>query len=205
MSALAQAPNPAGKRHDQVVSTARLSAWKRPGAVVTAQVTATTRITDERQEDHCGHQAGTSSHRAGRLDRTASCAPTRSGFSRRRARGSVPDGPAGQTMTNATVEQVLTGATVQQVGGGQHAGNQADVPRRRRARVSQVHRPRADAPGGRYRLRPARTEFEVPRTCRSWRPVPGDATMLKPGTKVSITATEAADARRPRHASQISQ
>jgi hypothetical protein len=107
--------------------------------------------------------------------------------------GQFPMAQPGQTMTNATVTQVMTNATVQQVGGagdpvikltfhGAGAPGSANCTGRA-----------ADASGGAGSGCVGDTEFEVPANVQVVAVVPADASALKPGTKVTVNVTKAAD------------
>jgi hypothetical protein len=115
-------------------------------------------------------------------------------FSAPGGEGQFPMAQPGQTMTNATVQQVMTDATVKQVGAGagtpvikltfHGAGAPGSANCTGRA---------ADAPGGAGTGCLGETEFEVPADVPIVAQVPGDASMLTPGTKVSVTAAKTPD------------
>jgi hypothetical protein len=107
--------------------------------------------------------------------------------------GQFPMSQPGQTMTNATVTQVMTNATVKQVGSGgdpviklsfHGAGAPGSANCTGRA---------ADAPGGAGKGCVGETEFEVPANVKVVALIPGDASMLKPGAKVSVNVTKTPD------------
>ena len=97
-------------------------------------------------------------------------------------------------MTNATVKEVMTDATVKQVGSaggvpiiklsfhGAGAPGAANCTGRS-----------SDAPGGAGSGCVGETEFEVPANTPVTAQLPGDPSMLKPGTKVSVNVAKAAD------------
>jgi hypothetical protein len=107
--------------------------------------------------------------------------------------GQFPMSQPGQTMTNATVKEIMTDATVKQVGGGgapvikltfHGAGAPGSANCTGRA---------ADAPGGPGTGCIGETEFEVPANVPVVAILPGDASMLKPGAKVSVNVAKAPD------------
>jgi hypothetical protein len=107
--------------------------------------------------------------------------------------GQFPMARPGQTMTNATVEQVVTGATVQQVGSGgapmiklTFHGSGAPGSPNCTGRA-------ADAPGGAGTGCVGETEFEVPADVPIVAQMPGNPSMLTAGSKVSVTAAKGAD------------
>jgi hypothetical protein len=114
-------------------------------------------------------------------------------FSAPGGEGQFPMSQPGQTMTNATVKEVMTDATVKQVGGGgapvikltfHGAGAPGSANCTGRA---------ADAPGGPGTGCIGETEFEVPANVPVVAILPGDASMLKPGAKVSVNVAKAPD------------
>jgi hypothetical protein len=114
-------------------------------------------------------------------------------FSAPGGEGQFPMSQPGQTMTNATVKEVMTDATVKQVGGGgapvikltfHGAGAPGSANCTGRA---------ADAPGGPGTGCIGETEFEVPANVAVVAILPGDASMLKPGAKVSVNVAKAPD------------
>src|ERR1700683_4061750 len=107
--------------------------------------------------------------------------------------GQFPMSQPGQTMTNATVTQVMTNATVQQLAAdgnpvikltfhGAGAPGSANCAGRA-----------ADAPGGAGTGCLGETEFEVPADVPIVAQVPGDASILPPGPKVSMNAAKTSD------------
>ena len=99
----------------------------------------------------------------------------------------------GQTMTNATVTEVMTNAKVEQVGSGgapviklsfHGAGAPGSPSCTGRA---------ADAAGGAGKGCVGETEFEVPANIPVVAVLPGDASMLKPGVKVTVNTTNNPD------------
>jgi hypothetical protein len=114
-------------------------------------------------------------------------------FSAPGGEGQFPMAQPGQTMTNATVKEVMTDAKVSQVSGGSapvikltfHGAGAPGSPNcTGRA---------ADAPGGAGTGCIGETEFEVPANVPVVAQLPGDPSMLKPGTKVSINVGKAPD------------
>jgi hypothetical protein len=115
-------------------------------------------------------------------------------FSSARGEGQFPMAKPDQVMTNATVKEVMTNATVKQVGSsagvpmikltfhGAGAPGSANCTGRA-----------ADAPGGAGTGCVGETEFEVPANVSVVAQLPGDVSMLKPGAKVSVNVTQAAD------------
>jgi hypothetical protein len=115
-------------------------------------------------------------------------------FSAAGGEGQFPMAQPGQTMTNATVKQVMTDATVKQVSGGAGAPvikltfHGAGAPGSANCTGRAV-----DAPGGAGTGCIGETEFEVPADVPIVAQVPGDASMLTPGTKVSVNAVKTPD------------
>jgi hypothetical protein len=115
-------------------------------------------------------------------------------FSQPAGEGQFPMSQPGQTMTNATVKEVMTDATVKQVGGsggapvikltfhGAGAPGSANCTGRS-----------ADAAGGAGKGCVGDTEFEVPANIPIVAQMPGDATMLKAGAKVSVGVSKQPD------------
>ena len=115
-------------------------------------------------------------------------------FSGPRGEGQFPMAKPDQVMTNATVTQVMTDATVKQVGSnggtpvikltfhGAGAPGAANCTGRA-----------ADAAGGAGSGCTGETEFDVPANTPVVAQVPGDASMLKAGTKATINMTEGSD------------
>jgi hypothetical protein len=193
VSAFAQAPNPAVNGTIKSFDGKTLS-LETGGAVMTAQVTSTTRIimnvrktiADIKPGDFIA--SGGTRGPDGKLRANEIRIFTAPG-----GEGQFPMAQPGQTMTNATVEQVVTGATVQQVGSGAapvikltfHGAGASGSPNcTGRA---------ADAPGGAGTGCVGETQFEVPADVPIVAQMPGDPTMLKPGSEVSVTAAKAAD------------
>lgn len=108
--------------------------------------------------------------------------------------GQFPMSTPGQVMTNATVKEIMTDATVKQVGSaggvpviklsfhGAGAPGAAGCTGRS-----------SDAPGGAGKGCVGETEFDVPATTPVVAQMPGDASMLKAGTKASMNVTKGAD------------
>jgi hypothetical protein len=115
-------------------------------------------------------------------------------FSAPAGEGQFPMSQPGQTMTNATVKEVMTDATVKQVGGAGSAPvikltfHGAGAPG-----TANCTGRAAQAPGGPGTGCVGETEFEVPANIPIVAQVPGDMSMLKPGTKVSARVAKAAD------------
>jgi hypothetical protein len=191
--AAAQAPNPAVngtiKSFDGKILSLDVD-----GAVLTAQVTAATRITMNVKKTVADIKPGDFIASGGSIGPDGKLRANEIRiFTAPGGEGQFPMAQPGRTMTNATVEQVLTGATVQQVGGGSmpiikltfHGAGAPGSPNcTGRA---------ADAPGGAGTGCIGETQFEVPADVPIVAQVPADATMLKPGSKVSVMATQAAD------------
>lgn len=114
-------------------------------------------------------------------------------FSAPGGEGQFPMSQPGQTMTNATVEQVMTNAKVEDVG-----GNGVPVIKLTFHGASAPGSPNctgraADAPGGPGTGCIGETEFEVPPNVPVVAVLRGDASMLKPGAKVSLNVTKNPD------------
>ena len=115
-------------------------------------------------------------------------------FSAPGGEGQFPMSAPGQVMTNATVKQVMTDATVKQVGsaGGvpviKLSFHGAGAP----GAASCTGRS-ADAPGGAGKGCVGETEFDVPANTPVVAQMPGDAAMLKPGAKASMSVTKGMD------------
>lgn len=115
-------------------------------------------------------------------------------FSAPGGEGQFPMAQPGQTMTNATVKEVMTDATVKQVGGAGGApvikltfhGEGAPGSPNCTGRA-------ANAPGGPGTGCVGETQFEVPANIPIVAQIPGDASMLKPGAKVSVGVSKAPD------------
>ncbi len=109
-------------------------------------------------------------------------------FSAPGGEGQFPMAQPGQTMTNATVTQVMTDATVKQVGGGKAPVIKLSFHGAGAPGSANCTGRSADAPGGAGKGCVGETEFEVPANVKVVAQLPGDASMLKPGAKVSVGA-----------------
>jgi hypothetical protein len=115
-------------------------------------------------------------------------------FSAPGGEGQFPMARPGMTMTNATVKEVMTDATVKQVGGAGGAPiikltfHGAGAPGAQNCTGRS-----ADAPGGAGTGCVGETEFDVPANTPVTAQLPGDPSKLKPGAKVSMNVTKAAD------------
>ena len=115
-------------------------------------------------------------------------------FSTPGGEGQFPMSQPGHVMTNATVTQVMTDATVKQVGisGGVPViklnFHGAGAPGAANCTGRAV-----DAPGGAGKGCVGETEFEVPANVPVVAQLPGDVSMLKPGTTASMFVTKGAD------------
>jgi hypothetical protein len=107
--------------------------------------------------------------------------------------GQFPMAQPGQTMTNATVTQVMTNATVQQVGGSGDPVIKLTFHGAGAPGAANCTGRAAEAAGGAGAGCVGETEFEVPGNVPVVAIVPADASMLKPGTKVTVNIANAAD------------
>jgi hypothetical protein len=115
-------------------------------------------------------------------------------FSAPGGEGQFPMAQPGMTMTNATVKEVMTDATVKQVGGAGGAPviklsfHGAGAPGAQNCTGRS-----ADAPGGAGKGCVGETQFDVPANTPVIAQENGDVSALKPGVKVSVNVTKAAD------------
>jgi hypothetical protein len=109
-------------------------------------------------------------------------------FSAPGGEGQFPMAQPGQTMTNATVKEVMTDATVKQVGGGKNPVIKLTFHGAGAPGAANCTGRSADAPGGAGKGCVGETEFEVPANVAVVAQLPADASMLKPGVKVSVGA-----------------
>jgi hypothetical protein len=107
--------------------------------------------------------------------------------------GQFPMSQPGQTMTNATVTQVMTNATVQQVGGSGNPVIKLTFHGAGAPGAANCTGRAAEAAGGPGAGCVGETEFEVPENVPVVAIVPADASMLKPGTKVTVNIAKSAD------------
>ncbi len=107
-------------------------------------------------------------------------------FSAPAGEGQFPMAQPGQTMTNATVKEVMTNATVAQVGGGAGPVIKLTFHGAGAPGAANCTGRSADAPGGAGTGCVGETEFEVPANVPVVAVVNGDASLLKPGAKVSV-------------------
>jgi hypothetical protein len=115
-------------------------------------------------------------------------------FSAPGGEGQFPMTQPGQVMTNATVKEVMTDATVKQVSSASGAPvikltfHGAGAPG-----AANCTGRSSDAPGGVGKGCVGETEFDVPANIPVVAQLPGDPSMLKPGSKASMTLTKATD------------
>jgi hypothetical protein len=115
-------------------------------------------------------------------------------FSAPGGEGQFPMAQPGMTMTNATFKEVMTDATVKQVGGANGTPvtkltfHGAGAPEAQNCTGLS-----ADAPGGAGKGCIGETQFDVPANTPVVAQDNGDASALKPGVKVSVNVTKAAD------------
>jgi hypothetical protein len=114
-------------------------------------------------------------------------------FSAPGGEGQFPMNQPGQTMTNATVKEVMTDATVKQVGGGGAPVIKLSFHGAGAPGSANCTGRSADAPGSAGKGCIGETQFEVPANIPIVAQMPGDASMLKPGAKVSVGVAKAAD------------
>ena len=114
-------------------------------------------------------------------------------FSAPGGEGQFPMAQPGQTMTNATVKEVMTDATVSTVGGGKSPVIKLTFHGAGAPGAANCTGRSSDAPGGAGTGCIGQTEFEVPANIPVVAQLPGDPSMLKPGTKVSVNVAKATD------------
>ncbi len=165
------------------------------GAPVSVQVTATTRITQSVPKTLADIKPGDFIASGGTRGPDGKLRANEIRiFSTPGGEGQFPMSQPGQTMTNATVKEVMTDATVAKVSGGSAAPvikltfHGAGAPG-----AANCTGRSADAPGGAGQGCVGETEFEVPANVPVVAQLPGDASMLKTGTKVSVNVTRAPD------------
>jgi hypothetical protein len=165
------------------------------GAPTSAQVTATTRITQNVPKTLADIKPGDFIASGGTRGPDGKLRANEIRiFSAPGGEGQFPMSQPGQTMTNATVKEVMTDATVAKVTGGSGAPvikltfHGAGAPG-----AANCTGRSADAPGGAGQGCVGETELEVPANIPVVAQLPGDASMLKPGTKVSVNVTKAPD------------
>lgn len=99
----------------------------------------------------------------------------------------------GQTMTNATVMQLMTNATLQQVGGHGNPLVKLTFHGAGPPSTANCTGRSSDAPGGAGSGCVGETEFEAPPNVPIVAIVPADASMLKSGTRLTVTIAKADD------------
>jgi Domain of unknown function (DUF5666) len=165
------------------------------GIAVSAQVTSTTRITQSVPKTLADIKPGDFVASGGTRgpDGKLHANEIRI-FSAPGGEGQFPMAQPGQTMTNATVKEVMTDATVAKVSGGSGAPmikltfHGAGAPG-----AANCTGRSSDAPGGAGTGCVGETEFDVPANTPVVAQIPGDPSMLKPGTKVSMNVAKAPD------------
>jgi hypothetical protein len=195
ISAFGQAPGPAVAGTIKSFDGKTISLSTADGTVTSAQVTPATRITLNVKKTLADIKPGDFIASGGTRgpDGKLHANEIRI-FSAPGGEGQFPMAQPGQTMTNATVTQVMTNATVQRVGDGvgmpvikltfhgQGAPGSANCTGRA-----------ADAPGGAGTGCIGETEFEVPANVPIVAQVPGDPSMLKPGTAATVNVAKTSE------------